>query len=151
RQLQEVDAEFGRDARAVWQTDPAWQPWREVIERLLVTYDWGEALIALCFSIKPRFDELFGAQLAELARTSGDDALAHLLGSLAEDGKWHRAWSAELVRFALRDRPANRDIIEAWLVKWDALAERAAAAFAATLPSGQTVLEHRREAGLGCG
>src|SRR5439155_20695750 len=33
--------------RSRWMTDPAWQPLRETVERLLVTYDWGEAFTAL--------------------------------------------------------------------------------------------------------
>lgn len=130
-------------AREAWQHSPAWQPLRELIERLLVTYDWGEALIALCFAVKPRFDDVFGAQLADAARDAGDDALAHLLTSLGEDARWHRAWSAALIRHALTDRPDNRAVIDGWLATWDPLAERALAPFGTT-----SVAEHRQAAGL---
>lgn len=130
-------------AREAWQRGPTWQPLRELVERLLVTYDWGEALTALCLAVKPRFDAIFGPQLAEAARAAGDDALAHVLTSLEEDGRWHRAWSAALIRHALEDRPDNRAVIEHWLATWDPLAERALAAFGTS-----SVTEHRQAAGL---
>ena len=59
RQLQVTHPDFGRTAQQTWQDDPIWQPLREVIETLLVTWDWGEALVALQFVLKPAFDELF--------------------------------------------------------------------------------------------
>jgi hypothetical protein len=59
RQLQITYPEFGRNARQAWQADPLWQPLREVIERLLVTWDWGEACVALQVAVKPAFDALF--------------------------------------------------------------------------------------------
>jgi toluene monooxygenase system protein E len=32
-------------AKLFWEQDPRWQPLRQFVERLLVTYDWGEALL----------------------------------------------------------------------------------------------------------
>ena len=75
RQLQVTHPEFGRTAQQTWQDDPIWQPLREVIETLLVTWDWGEALVALQFVLKPAFDELFMTQFGRLARAAGDDVL----------------------------------------------------------------------------
>ncbi len=143
-QLRGHDAGFGDTAMRRWRDEMAWQPLREVFERLLVTYDWGEALIALCLALKPRFDDVFGAQLAEAARAAGDDALAHVLASLAEDAAWHRAWSAELVRHALGDEPGNRAVIDRWLAHWDPLAERAVAPFGRAV----SLADHRAAAGL---
>jgi toluene monooxygenase system protein E len=120
---------IGADSRAGWERDPRWQPLREVIERMLVTYDWGEAFVALNLVLKPRFDDVFVTQLADRARTAGDGALANLLFSLDEDCQWHRAWSGELLRVALADQPANRAPIEAWLAKWQPLAMAACAPF----------------------
>jgi hypothetical protein len=145
--MRQLDQTAGPSA-AVWQRDAAWQPLREVVERLLVTYDWGEALIALCFAFKPRFDEVFGTELAAAARGAGDEALAHVLGSLGEDARWHRGWSAELIRHALRDRPANREVIASWLAKWDPWIERALAPFGPSTAVAEAVAEHRRAAEL---
>ena len=150
RQLQELDPGFGAQARTEWESAARWQPLRELIERLLVTYDWGEAFVALCFAVKPRFDALFATRLGELARRSGDELLGNLVFSLDEDCRWHRDWSRALVHTAISDRPANREVIEAWLVKWDPLAIRAVEAFAPILGEQSDALarEHRRAAGL---
>jgi toluene monooxygenase system protein E len=128
RQLQDIDPGFGADARTRWETDPAWQPLRELIERLLVTYDWGEAFVALACVVKPRFDALFTTHLADIARRAGDDAFANVLFSLGEDGRWHRDWSRALLDVALADRSENRAVIDGWIARWSPLAVRAVAA-----------------------
>ena len=105
RQLQVTHPEFGRTAQQTWQDDPIWQPLREVIETLLVTWDWGEALVALQFVLKPAFDELFMTQFGRFARAAGDDVLDRIFFSLNEDCAWHRAWSGSLMLTAIRDTP----------------------------------------------
>jgi toluene monooxygenase system protein E len=40
-QLRRVRPTFGDASKQTWEADPAWQPLRRCIERLLVTYDWG--------------------------------------------------------------------------------------------------------------
>jgi toluene monooxygenase system protein E len=127
RQLQDIDPGFGSDARVRWETDPRWQALRELIERLLVTYDWGEAFVALACVVKPRFDALFATQLADLARRAGDDAFANVMFSLGEDCRWHRDWTRALLDVALADRPQNRQVVEGWIVRWHPLAVRAIA------------------------
>src|SRR6185436_13717011 len=108
----------------LWEQQPQWQPLRELVERLLVTWDWGEAFIGTAFAFAPRFDALFLGPLARWARRAGDDVLDKVLFSLAEDSQWHRQWSAALVGAALRDCPENHDVITEWLAKWDPLATR---------------------------
>ncbi len=130
RQLQAISPGFGADGRDRWERDPAWQPLRELVERLLVTYDWAEAFIALACVVKPRFDALFTTQLAELARRAGDDAFANVVFSLGEDCRWHRDWSRALLDVALSERPENRAVIAGWIARWRPLGVRAIASFA---------------------
>ncbi len=117
RQLQRVHPELASGALTVWQRDPVWQPLRALIERLLVTYDWDEALVALVAGVKPVFDEVFGARLGALAAAHGDELLQRMLGSLAEDGAWHRAWSSALLEHLAADA-ANRTAIDGWRSAW---------------------------------
>jgi len=140
RQLQLTHPQFGSKARETWQEDPIWQPLREVIETLLVTWDWGEALVALEFVLKPAFDELFMTQLRQLARAAGDDVLDRIFFSLNEDCAWHRAWSASLIRTAFRDTPESAQVIKCWVENWTPRVSRALSAFRPIfdemLPSG---------------
>src|SRR5262249_53004938 len=110
--------ELAATGRALWQSDPAWQPLRRALERLLVTYDWGEALVALNLCVKPAVDDLFLCQLADAA----DGARAHLdaqiLRALHEDAAWHRAWTDALLALAFADRPDNRAVVARWVDAW---------------------------------
>jgi toluene monooxygenase system protein E len=134
-QLRLAAPDFGAAAMEQWTQGPAWQPLREVIERALVAYDWGEAFVALCLAIKPCIDQLTLGQCSALARQRGDYFLAEMLASFAEDGAWHRSWAAQLVTLLLQPGPnqaGNRAALTEWLGRWLPRA-RAAAAQAATV------------------
>lgn len=122
RMLQYVQPAFAAEARTQWQSDLRWQPLRELVERLLVVYDWDEALVALDLAVKPVFDDVFGTRLAALARMNGDDATQRMLGSLGEDCAWHRAWSTALFSM-LREHPGNAAKIDEWTASWRRRAE----------------------------
>ena len=166
RQLQVTHTEFGGTAQQAWRDDPNWQPLREIIETLLVTWDWGEALVALQFVLKPAFDELLMTQFGRLARAAADDVLDRIFFSLNEDCAWHRACSGSLMLTAIRDTPESAPVIKGWIEKWAPRVSRAVSAFrpifdemlpgsverCATVLSeidqfGQTTLPHRAQPG----
>jgi toluene monooxygenase system protein E len=99
-------AELDALGRELWQQGSAFQPLRRLVERLLVTYDWGEALIALNGVIKPVFDRLWFEQLVAVAERHQDEVLEKILSSLGDDARWHEAWVVEFSRLAQAD-PAN--------------------------------------------
>jgi len=142
RQLQVTHPEFGRTALRTWQDDPIWQPLREVIEALLVTWDWGEALVALQFVLKPAFDELFMTHFGRLARAAGDDVLDRMFFSLNEDCAWHRAWSESLLLTAIRDTPESAPAVEHWIENWAPRVSRAVSAL-------QPMFEEMSQGGAG--
>jgi len=154
RQLMSLLPGFGENARTLWQGDPAWQPTREIIEKLLVTYDWGEAFVALNLVFKPRFDELWMRHFAARCQSEGDDLFAKILFSLDEDARWHREWSRALVRMAIEDHAENVETIGGWLKRWTPLARRAIAPFAQLVDAMTAAkveaacLEHLESAGL---
>jgi toluene monooxygenase system protein E len=93
--------------RELWQQSPALQPWRRLIETLLVTYDFGLALVALNAVIKPVFDRLWLEQLAAVAERHHDEVLEKILGSLADDGRWHEMWFVNLAQLLVEDDAEN--------------------------------------------
>lgn len=131
RMLQETHAGFGNDSRALWQEDPIWQPLRQVIEKLLVTYEWAESFVALNLAVKPMLDELFMTHFARLALARGDEALQKIFWSLNSDCLWHREWSGALVRMLIDEDPDNASHLVTWLEPWRA---RTATAVAALCP-----------------
>ncbi len=132
-QLRRIFPEFGADSRALWEKDSSWQPLRQAIERLLVTYDWAEALVALNLCLKPVVDRLFVTDLGRMARGRGDFLLAQMLAAFEEDCAWHRAWTAALLDLAGDSVPENRAVIDAWVARWRPIAEAAVEPLAAAL------------------
>ena len=131
RQLQLASPGFASDSKSRWEQDRCWQPLRQFVERLLVTYDWGEAFVALNLILKPLIDELFLKCTSELALGHNDHLLGQIFYSLNEDCEWHRQWSQVLTLTAIEDTPANRQIIQTWINKWYPHAVRAVYAFSA--------------------
>src|SRR5262249_49459748 len=128
-QLRKTHPGLGQDARAVWQDDRMWQPLREVVEKLLVTYDWGEAFVACNLVFKPMFDQLFLHAFGRLATACGDDVLAKILASLGEDAEWHRDFSRALIRTVIEENATNRAVIDGWIAAWQPRVVRALGAF----------------------
>ena len=127
------DQGFGRDERRLWETDPALQGWRELMEKLLVTWDWGEAFVALSLVAKPAVDEAVLRKLGESGRHNGDTLLGMLTDAQLLDTLRHRRWSGALVKMAL-EKPGNAEVILGWIAKWEPLADRAIDAYCRELP-----------------
>ena len=109
----------------------AFQPLRELLERALVAYDWGEAFTVTNLVIKPRFDRLVNQEIAgTLATANGDPILTSIHFSLDEDARWHRAWTTVLLRHLIDDTPANAEVVSGWIQKWSPLASRSLEALA---------------------
>jgi toluene monooxygenase system protein E len=106
-----------RDEKKIWTTDERWQPLRRVIEQLLITYDWGEAFVALNTVVKPVLDSAT-MKLAERASQQGDAITRAMLISLAADAEWHARWTSALLEHAIDFRPENERAIEEWRTKW---------------------------------
>ena len=125
------DDEAAARQRAAWEEAAAFQPLRELIERALVAYDWGESFIVTNAVIKPRIDRLVNQDIAgTLATANGDPILTSIHFSLDEDAHWHREWTAALIRHIVDDNTANAEVVSGWIEKWSPLASDALEAFA---------------------
>ncbi|HEY6575760.1 MAG TPA: toluene hydroxylase [Mycobacterium sp.] len=143
------DDEAAARQRAAWEEAAAFQPLRELIERALVAYDWGESFIVTNAVIKPRIDRLVNQDIAgTLATANGDPILTSIHFSLDEDAHWHREWTAALIRHIIDDNTANAEVVSGWIEKWSPLASEALEAFAdvtaeAPVPSDPSVVAAR--------
>jgi toluene monooxygenase system protein E len=150
------DAGFATGERDRWENDSIWQGFRELLERLLVTWDWAEAFVALNLVAKPMYDQAILRQLGATADASGDRVLRYLADSHLADSARSRRLSSALVAMTLM-QPGNRELIVGWIGKWLPLAEQAARGYLAGLPgatAGQAddaigdVLDWHRQLGL---
>jgi toluene monooxygenase system protein E len=137
-----ADGDAARRHQMAWEDADAFQPLRELVERALVAYDWGEALTVTNLVIKPRIDRLINGEIAgALATANGDPILASIHFSLDEDARWHRDWTRALMRHLVEEGPTNADIVSAWIAKWTPLATRALEALAGILPEAPVPLD----------
>ena len=136
-------AGFGEQERQMWEELPAWQGFRELMEKTLVAYDWAEAFLALNVVAKPAIDEAWLRQFAASARRNGDTLLALLADAALRDSERSRRWTAALVEMMLL--AGNEEVLQNWLSKWVPLGEAAVSAFCAELPDNPEATETATE------
>ncbi|MEH6638139.1 MAG: aromatic/alkene monooxygenase hydroxylase subunit beta [Porticoccaceae bacterium] len=126
---------LGGSERNTWESDPAWQGMRKLIENMLVSYDWGESFFSINLIAKPVINSVVLGGLAKLARENNDMLLDLLCQAQLRDAERHLRWTRALVEMALLE-PANRDVLTSWKNKWMPLAEEAASSFGDALGPG---------------
>ena len=140
-----AEAGFVSGERSAWEEDPCWQGFREMLERVLVTYDWAEHFVALNIVAKPAFDEAFIHQLGRAARRERDTLLAQLLDAQWTDSERARRWTGALVEFACGTAD-NAALMDGWVAKWAPLGDAAIDAYCAALPDGTGAAQEARGA-----
>ena len=148
------DVGLGTGERARWERDPAWQGFRELLEKALVAYDWAECFTAFSLVVRPAVEEALLRGLGSAARHNGDTLLGLLTDAQLLDGQRHRRWAAALTRMAL-EVEGNAAVLGGWVARWEPLAEAATKAYFAGLgdPDGAAAAtaaarEFRRGLGL---
>ena len=110
------------------------QPAREVLEQLLITYDWGEAFTAVNLAVNPALDSFFKQSLAEAAQAHGDSLTAQLLRESGVDSARSNAWTSALATHAVAQRAENLPVLDKWIEKWRPAAKRATGPLSEILP-----------------
>src|SRR5262249_60766798 len=116
--------------RALWQEAPAWEPRGGVGGRWPGPGAGGGALGPLTVRPTPLGDELAMIGLPFAARLAGDYLLPELAFSLAEDCRWHRAWTQALLALAAGDARETREAVAGWTAAWMPAVREAAAGLA---------------------
>lgn len=129
------DKGFAEKERHNWEEAHEWQGFRELFEKVLATFDWGESFVALNIIALPAVEFGFLHSLKAAAQSRGDTLTALLCDNQARDSQRSRRWTAALVKQCL-DVKTNEEVIAGWLAKWAPLADRAIDAYCAGLPGG---------------
>lgn len=126
------DKGFARDERRYWESDAAWQGYRELMEKVLVAWDWDESFVALNLVAKPAAEEAVLRKMGEAGRHNGDTLLGMLTDAQLLDAQRHRRWASALVKMAL-EVPGNADVIKRCIAKWMPLADKAIEVYCSAL------------------
>jgi len=136
-QIAHPKAGFVDGEQATWETEPAWQPVRKVIEEALVAYDWAESFAALNLVLRPTLESVLYRTFSEVASNNGDELTSLLLANLSDDNERAGRWSAALCNYAIEANKSNATALGTWVDKWSPAADEAAKSIAtmlATLP-----------------
>ncbi|WP_343910618.1 aromatic/alkene monooxygenase hydroxylase subunit beta [Nocardioides aquiterrae] len=117
-------------AREPFESGPAWQPLRKVLEEMLIAYDWGEAFTALNLAVKPALDTLVNWQFATLAAGNDDHLLGQMFTEFQHDSRRSRDWTQALTTYALERDPGLSKVLGGWLDVWEPKAHAAVVALA---------------------
>ena len=129
KQLSETFPErhLGNAERAQWEQAPGWQPIRELVERLLIAYDWHDAFIGTQLVLKPVTDFLTLQEFAGVAAAQGDDLDALMVENLFKDAERSQRWSVACTRFLIGAGDGNRAALRETLARWRPFGEAAIA------------------------
>lgn len=131
---------FAQNERKHWETAPEWQGFRELIEKVLIAWDWGEQFVALNLVVKPAVDAAFIGALGQAARRNGDTLTALILDAQFIDSERCRRFSTALLKFAIESDPSNNAVVKGWIEKWNALGTKAVTAYCKGLPDGEELV-----------
>ncbi|WP_456406728.1 aromatic/alkene monooxygenase hydroxylase subunit beta [Thiolapillus sp.] len=139
------NAGFGEREREIWEQDAAWQGFRELAEKALIAWDWGEAFVAINLVLKPAVEEALLVQAGDIARSQGDTLLGLLTQAQMRDAERHRRWASALVKMAL-ETEGNKEVLQGWLNKYQPLADAAVEAYCDALPDSEGATESAQAA-----
>jgi toluene monooxygenase system protein E len=115
------------------------------MEKALTVWDWGEAIIVLNLIAKPAIEESVLRRLGEAARHNGDVLLGLLTDAQLMDVARHRRWLSAFLKMA-NETEGNQALIQAWISKWQPLADQAIEAYCAALPDVPNAAEAAKAA-----
>lgn len=136
------DVGLGRDERGYWERDPAWQGFRELVEKALVAWDWAESFTAINLVARPAVEEAVLRGLGLAGRHNGDILLGLLTDAQLVDAQRHNRWAGALVAMAIEQR-GNREVFAGWIAKWEHLADAAIGAYLGALGDAAGAAEAR--------
>lgn len=117
-ELEEQCPTILKDGKQKWMEDEKYQKLRALTERLMVTWDWAEALIATNLVLDLIVYPLFFEEMTAVAMENGAMGYAAFSQFFMEMVEYERNYSTALVKMLIADRPENKDVIQSYVNKW---------------------------------
>ena len=114
--------------RKQWMEAATFQPLREYLERVCVTKDWGEVVLATNIVLEPLLQPVQHALLSDVGHAHKDAVLPHFSYSLHLDEERHWLWGRALAEMLHADEH-NVERTQEWIGTWYPRAEAAVSAF----------------------
>jgi propane monooxygenase small subunit len=119
---EEIDGFDGSIHKETWQSDPIWQPTRELVERLTGIRDWAEALFVTTVVFEPIVGELFRSGFVmQAAAPQGDFVTPTIMGAGESDAAREQKVARSLFRMLTDDEAhgaENKETMHGWLEEY---------------------------------
>jgi propane 2-monooxygenase small subunit len=126
---EEVEGFDGKAHVATWQSDPIWQPTRELVETLTGIRDWGEQFFATTVVFEPLVGELFRSGFVmQAAAPQGDFVTPTIMGAGESDAAREQKTARVLYQMLSEDGEhgdENKATMEGWLATYVPMAVNA--------------------------
>jgi phenol hydroxylase P1 protein len=104
--------------KAAWQSDPVWQPMREMAENMLVTKDWFELFVAQNIALDGLVYPLIYQSFSNELSAQGGTGFAMLTEFMSEWFDEHVRWTDQVIKITAAESPENKALLSQWLQKW---------------------------------
>jgi len=120
---EEIEAFDGTAHLETWNSDPAWQGVRKVVEQLTCIDDWAEAVFAVNVVFEPLVGELFRSQLVQQAAPRNGDFVTPTVMGAGEHDYATRDLRYTIAMFELLTNDKefadfNKAKMDEWLALW---------------------------------
>src|SRR3954454_10976329 len=116
---EEIDGFEGSVHKEVWQSDPIWQPTRELVEGLTGIRDWSEAFFATTVVFEQLVGELFRSGFVmQAAALQGDFVTPTIMGAGESDAAREQRGARALFTMLASDEAhgeENRETMQGWV------------------------------------
>ena len=123
------DINFNSCEREAWEKSEYYQGFRKLIEKNLITYDWGECFVSLSGVIIPAVMEGVLKPLSEESKNNNDLLLSLVIDSQIKDVERHIKWARKLTEFYKSSNGGGVGPIDEWTDKWKPLGKDAILAY----------------------
>jgi propane monooxygenase small subunit len=121
---EEIEGFDGAAHIETWNSDPAWQPVRKLVEALpAIENDWGESIFATNVVFEPLVGELFRSNLVMQAAAGNGDFVTPTVVGAGEHDYAQRDLRMSIAMFEPRASDKefaehNKDVMQGWLSTW---------------------------------
>lgn len=117
-ELEEQCPTILKDGKQKWMEDEKYQKLRALIENLMVTWDWAEAMVAINLILDSILYPLFFEKMTTVAVKNEAGVYLSFSQFFMEMFEYERNYSIALVKMLLADRPENKEVIVSYVDKW---------------------------------
>lgn len=127
------------EAKQAWMNDAIWQGIRAAVEKMIITEDWFEVLVAQDVVLDCLMHEIFYVQFDQWLQDNGAQDIGMLTEFMQVWAKDNNRWVDATLKVATAESAENKALLEAWISDWKQVISEALAPLAAEMLGGDAL------------